>query len=186
MEFIIWRTALSIWLNFLKMYLCFYLTQSLLSIIQIQNPKEISWTRNSLEKLGCAIPSIFISTSFLFLDLIVVLILRVDWSGKKENKTIFPYGRPHDIFSTVFSAPITVAFLIVMNLANFSLPEGYCTDFPFQRLLLFISLLKCHILREIITIYLLLLINFSKESIREYYCICLLFLISCFNRIKVP
>lgn len=133
MKFIIWRTALSIWLNFLKIYLCFYLTQSLLSIIQNQNSK-ISWTRNSLEKLDCSIPSHFYF-NIVFLSIVIgVLILKVDWSGKKENKTIFLYWLLHDIFSTVFSAPITLAFLIVMNLANFSRPEGYCTDFPFQRL----------------------------------------------------
>lgn len=97
MKFIIWRTALSIWLNFLKIYLCFYLTQSLLSIIQNQNSK-ISWTRNSLEKLGCSIPSHFYF-NIVFLSIVIgVLILKVDWSGKKENKTIFLYWLLHDIF----------------------------------------------------------------------------------------
>lgn len=76
---------------------------------------------------------IFISALFLILHVIVVLILNVDQSGKKENKTVFLHWLPRDLFSTLFLTPVTLAFLIIMNLANFSPPEGYCADFSFQK-----------------------------------------------------
>lgn len=157
MEFISWRTGLPICLNFLKFIHVFTWIKTLFKYCPKMEILRFFWIRKTLEKLGCfySFPFfIFISTLFLFPVVFMALILEVGQGGKKENHIFslasmwpflcFLYSSSH---SSLLGSQETIQLQPTWRLLYW---------FSFPKTILFIFMLKDNILRELITIYLLL------------------------------